>query len=1164
MIRRFATFVVCLALAASAAVTATAQERPATILVLDGSGSMWGQIDGVNKIVIAREAVGEILQSFPADESLGLTVYGHRVEGDCTDIETVIEPAEGTADAILGVVNSINPRGKTPMIDSVVAAAEALRFTDAPATVILVSDGIETCNPDPCAAARVLEETGVNFTAHVIGFDVANEPEALAQMQCIADETGGLFLAADDADQLGEALTVVVAAATGPAPEPVTATFEARIGDEGGPLVEGLVRWTLSEGEVAAAVDVEQNPFVTEIEDGTWTATAYRVEAEDSAVATVEVTGEQDVRVVAVFPELLPSATVSGPATAVAGDTVDVSWTGPDEDGDYIAVGTAGESGSINYTYTRDGTPAALQMPPTEGTYELRYIRGEGSVPLATSSIVVEPVPASVTAPDPAPAGATVPVDWTGPDYDADYIAVATPGEDGAINYAYTRDGTPAMLQLPTEPGDYEIRYVMAQDTTVIATAAVTVTDVSITVSPPAEAVAGDTVPVAWDGPDYAGDYIAVGVPGEDRSINYTYTRDGTPADLQMPVEPGEYEVRYVLSQGGEIAATAPITVTALDVSVLPPDTATAGDTVHVAWDGPDYAGDYVAVAVPGEERSINYTYTRNGNPAGVVMPTEPGEYEVRYVLSQGNTVVATAPITVNDLAVSVVPPAEATAGDTVPVAWDGPDYANDYIAVAVPGEDRSINYTYTRNGSPAMVQMPTEPGEYEVRYVLSQGNAIAATAPITVSDLAVSVVPPAEATAGDTVPVAWDGPDYAGDYIAVAVPGEDRSINYTYTRNGTPAMVQMPTEPGDYEIRYVLSQGNEIAATAPITVSDLAVSVTAPAEAVAGATVMVEWDGPDYSNDYIAVAEPGEDRSVNYTYTRNGNPAGVVMPTEPGTYEIRYVLAQGNEVAARTTITVTDVKPTLEAPQTAIAGETVMVGWDGPDYPNDYIAVAVPGEDRSVNYTYTRNGNPAGVVMPTEPGTYELRYVLAQGNTVVASQTIEVSEVKATLSAPQSAPAGGTIPVGWEGPDYSNDYIAVATPGEDRSINYTYTRNGNPAEVTMPVEPGDYELRYVLAQGNTVIGRLPIAVTPLSVRLVAPPSGEAGGTVTVGWDGPDYPNDYVAIAVPGEDRSVDYAYTRNGNPLEVDLPEEPGTYELRYVLNQGNTVVATMPFTVE
>ena len=150
----------CLALLLSLLLPATlaAQDRPNTILVLDGSGSMWGQIDGVPKITIAQDVVTDLLQTLPADQRLGLTVYGHRERGNCADIETVVAPDLNTRDAIAQAVTGISPLGKTPMTDAVIAAANALRYTEDSATVILVSDGVETCNPDPCAAARLLEE----------------------------------------------------------------------------------------------------------------------------------------------------------------------------------------------------------------------------------------------------------------------------------------------------------------------------------------------------------------------------------------------------------------------------------------------------------------------------------------------------------------------------------------------------------------------------------------------------------------------------------------------------------------------------------------------------------------------------------------------------------------------------------------------------------------------------------------------------------------------------------------------------------------------------------------------------------------------------------------------------------------------------------------------
>ncbi|MEN8232629.1 MAG: hypothetical protein ABFR35_08105 [Thermodesulfobacteriota bacterium] len=90
------------------------------------------------------------------------------------------------------------------MSESVRQAALALRYEEERATVILVSDGLETCNVDPCKLADELAMTGVDFTIHVVGFGISKEEQAY--LKCLADKTGGLFLAADNAAALRDAL----------------------------------------------------------------------------------------------------------------------------------------------------------------------------------------------------------------------------------------------------------------------------------------------------------------------------------------------------------------------------------------------------------------------------------------------------------------------------------------------------------------------------------------------------------------------------------------------------------------------------------------------------------------------------------------------------------------------------------------------------------------------------------------------------------------------------------------------------------------------------------------------------------------------------------------------------------------------------------------------
>lgn len=198
---------------AAATVPASAQQTDA-ILILDASGSMWGQVDGQTKIAAARRAVDSILSKWKPSDRLGLIAYGHRSKGDCKDIETVVPVSRFDPARIKSAVNGLNPKGKTPMADSLRAAAASLKTTESKGTVILVSDGIETCVADPCAVAAELKKTGVGLVAHVIGFDVV-DPAAKAQLQCIARATGGVYLDAGNASGLESAMSRAVEATQG-------------------------------------------------------------------------------------------------------------------------------------------------------------------------------------------------------------------------------------------------------------------------------------------------------------------------------------------------------------------------------------------------------------------------------------------------------------------------------------------------------------------------------------------------------------------------------------------------------------------------------------------------------------------------------------------------------------------------------------------------------------------------------------------------------------------------------------------------------------------------------------------------------------------------------------------------------------------------------------
>jgi Ca-activated chloride channel family protein len=266
--------VLATALLLATAGSALTQDAGRSIIVLDGSGSMWGQIDGRAKLEIAREALGQVLESIPAETELGLMAYGHRTKGECNDIELIVPPGAGTGPAIAEAASAMQFLGKTPLSDAVRLAAGELKSTEEKATVILITDGIETCNADPCALGAELEASGVDFTAHVVGFGLTADEGK--QVACLAENTGGQYIEAKDAGSLKEALTTVVQAepapapAPEPAPEPVQALEYNLIPQlylaEGGPeVIDQGQAWEIhtltASGELGDYIGTEYNQY---------------------------------------------------------------------------------------------------------------------------------------------------------------------------------------------------------------------------------------------------------------------------------------------------------------------------------------------------------------------------------------------------------------------------------------------------------------------------------------------------------------------------------------------------------------------------------------------------------------------------------------------------------------------------------------------------------------------------------------------------------------------------------------------------------------------------------------------------------------------------------------------------------------------------------------
>ena len=323
-------------------------------------------------------------------------------------------------------------------------------------------------------------------------------------------------------------------------------------------------------------------------------------------------------------------------------------------------------------------------------------------------------------------------------------IAPADAGDAVYVSWAYVHEGAGEIdLRVPDQPGALEVRYHLSLPeggTRVIGRSPVfTSRAASARLEAPTDVAAGSSFDVEWSGPDNARDYLTIVPVGaaEGSYQSYAYTQRGSPGTLTAPMEPGEYEVRYVTGQANATLASVPVVVSPVTASLEVPAEVPAGATFAVTWLGPDNARDYVTIVEEGarEGAYMSYAYTRRGSPLELSAPIEAGRYEVRYVAGQGSATLASAPVVVTAVAVRLEAPAEVAAGEGFEVVWSGPDASGDYVTIVAEGarEGAYLSYAYTRRGSPVRITAPADPGRYEVRYVAGQGNRTLGSIPIVV-----------------------------------------------------------------------------------------------------------------------------------------------------------------------------------------------------------------------------------------------------------------------------------------------------------------------------------------------------------------------------------------------------------------------------------------------
>jgi Ca-activated chloride channel family protein len=481
----------------------------------------------------------------------------------------------------------------------------------------------------------------------------------------------------------------------------------------------------------------------------------------------------------------------------------------------------------IGLGFDRETRDAAAQLVPTRN---LSDIAGLGPAlmwalqPADTRPIVLMPFEIGLTMGGrPAKRSEIV---LTGPEQEEPILAVVRNGE----------------ARLRTAPGRYraavsgpDLKYELAGLVLGLEGARV---DLDMFLGPPPTLMVEPERPTAggrafvrfWGAPA-AGGWIAVSTPEAplDEFLLLNPVSGGAgEQELPIPDSPRMLEIRFLIEAAPgvlQLAGRTPLTTDRPVIEIGSPDEVEIRAPMTIEWRGSELPGAFITVVpddAPAGGHVICIAVRTESGSTTVPAPVIPGRHEIRFVSSWGH-VLESKPLRVFEVLATLEAPEQAGPAIDVPVAWTGPDNAQDYLSIAADGSaaQEYISWAPTSAGSPVLLRTPSSAGAYEIRYVLGSDGEVLARQPLKVLRAAVHIEAPRSVEAGTRFAVTWRGTAGPGDLIAVVRAGTKgrKWFDFAYVDQAASVTLAAPFRPGSYEVRYISGDELRTLAEAPLRV---------------------------------------------------------------------------------------------------------------------------------------------------------------------------------------------------------------------------------------------------------------------------------------------------------------------------------------------------------
>jgi len=343
-------------------------------------------------------------------------------------------------------------------------------------------------------------------------------------------------------------------------------------------------------------------------------------------------------------PRSNPSVTIAiTPERPIADGSVLVEFWGAPGGAAWVAVASADAplgAHLVRKPVTGSSGMAELRLPGLTRKLEARLVHetNDGVLELlGWAGFQCTHGAAKIDAPERIENGTALSLGWEAPNQPGEHITISLaegPREDYAACIPTTFGG-PVTLTAPIVPGSYKVRYISSLGKTLTSTT-LEVFEMLANLEGPAEISAGEEFEISWTGPNGPQDFLSIAEPGaaNEAYLEWTPTTEGNPLRLRAPRHAGEFELRYVRAEDGEVLARQRFTVKTETVSLQTPQEVEAGSRFTVEWTGPPGGGDFIAIAKKSAPagRYLDWAYTTAGRRLTLAAPNRPGRYEVRYV----------------------------------------------------------------------------------------------------------------------------------------------------------------------------------------------------------------------------------------------------------------------------------------------------------------------------------------------------------------------------------------------------------------------------------------------------------------------------------------------------------------------------------------------------